>query len=200
MKRLVVFASGSGSNFQAIIDSIENGAVSATCVGLICDREGIGAIERAQQNRIPVHVIRRKDFEDYTNYALALTAALMHLNPDLIVLAGYLNKIPSMVVENWRNRIINIHPALLPKYGGKGFFGIRVHEAVIKSGDTESGCTVHYVDEVYDNGDIIAQSRVPVLDGDTPEALQRRVLEQEHALLPTVIEQLLNKSDTNGRP
>lgn len=200
MKRLVVFASGSGSNFQAIIDSIVNGTVSATCTGLICDREGIGAIDRALQFGVPVHVIRRRDFDDHDNYALALTATLLALKPDLIILAGYLNKIPSMVVENWRGRIINIHPALLPKFGGKGFFGIRVHEAVIESGDIESGCTVHFVDEVYDNGDIIAQSRVPVMPNDTPDSLQKRVLAQEHILLPSVIETLLNQSDTHGRP
>lgn len=200
MKRLVVFASGSGSNFQAIIDSIQNGAIHAECVGLICDREGIGSIDRANSNGIPVHVIRRKEFDDYDNYALALTATLIEMKPDLIVLAGYLSKIPSMVVEHWRGRIINIHPALLPKHGGKGYFGIHVHESVIQSGDTVSGCTVHFVDEVYDNGDVIAQATVPVLPDDTPFSLQQRVLEQEHALLPSVIEKLLNKQDSNGRP
>lgn len=200
MKRLVVFASGSGSNFQAIIDSIAAGAISAECVGLVCDRDGIGAIDRAIHHKIPVYVVRRKDFEDYDNYALSLTATLQALDPDLIVLAGYLNKIPSMVVEHWRGKIINIHPALLPKFGGKGYFGIRVHEAVIESGDRISGCTVHFVDEVYDNGAIIAQSTVPVFPEDTASTLQSRVLEQEHILLPSVIENLLNQSDTNGRP
>ncbi len=192
MKRLVVFASGSGSNFQSILDAIAKGDISAACVGLICDREGIGAIDRAMLGKVPVYVVRRRDFEDYGNYALALTAQLQSLDPDLIVLAGYLSKVPDMVVDNWRGKIINIHPALLPKHGGKGFYGINVHEAVLASGDSESGCTVHFVDEVYDNGSIIAQATVPVLGDDTPELLQRRVLAEEHRLLPAVIQTLIN--------
>ncbi len=192
MKRLVVFASGSGSNFQSILDAIANGDISATCVGLVCDREGIGAVDRARVADVPVFMVRRKDYEDYDNYALALTANLQSLDPDLIVLAGYLSKIPDMVVDFWRGKIINIHPALLPKYGGKGFYGIKVHSAVIASGDSESGCTVHFVDEVYDNGSIIAQAKVPVLVDDTPETLQHRVLTEEHKLLPAVIQNLIN--------
>jgi phosphoribosylglycinamide formyltransferase-1 len=192
LKRLVVFASGSGSNFQAIIDAISRGQIQAKCVGLICDREGISAIDKAIANNIQVHVVRRRDYEDYDNYALALTATLQRLDADLIVLAGYLSKVPSMVVEFWRGKIINIHPALLPKFGGKGFYGIYVHQAVIESGETESGCTVHFVDEVYDNGSIIAQAKIPVHRDDTPESLQRRVLNEEHRLLPEVIEKILN--------
>ncbi len=192
LKRLVVFASGSGSNFQAIIDAISRGQIQAKCVGLICDREGISAIDKAIENNIQVHVVRRRDYEDYDNYALALTATLQRLDADLIVLAGYLSKVPSMVVEFWRGKIINIHPALLPKFGGKGFYGIYVHQAVIESGETESGCTVHFVDEVYDNGSIIAQAKIPVHRDDTPESLQGRVLNEEHRLLPEVIEKILN--------
>jgi len=191
LKRLVVFASGSGSNFQAIIDAISQGQIQAKCVGLICDREGISAIDKAIVNNIQVHVVRRRDYEDYENYALALTATLQSLEADLIVLAGYLSKVPSMVVELWRGKIINIHPALLPKFGGKGYYGIYVHQAVIESGETESGCTVHFVDEVYDNGSIIAQAKIPVYENDTPESLQRRVLNEEHKLLPSVIAKIL---------
>jgi formyltetrahydrofolate-dependent phosphoribosylglycinamide formyltransferase len=191
LKRLVVFASGSGSNFQSIIDAIADGTIPAVCSGLVCDREGIGAIDRANKAGIPVYVIRRKDYEDYDNYALALTAQLQGLKPDLIALAGYLSKIPAMVVDHWRGKIINIHPALLPKFGGKGFFGLNVHRAVIDAGETESGCTVHYVDDVYDNGSIIAQQVVPVFSDDTPELLQLRVLQQEHILLPAVITNIL---------
>ncbi len=191
MKRLVVFASGSGSNFQAIIDAISSGQIPAKCVGLICDREGILAIDKAAAIGIPAHVVRRRDYEDYDNYALALTATVQSLDPDLIVLAGYLSKVPTMVVELWRGRIINIHPALLPKFGGKGYYGSYVHSAVLEAGETESGCTVHFVDEIYDNGSIIAQAIVPVYDGDTSETLQHRVLTEEHKLLPDVIEKLL---------
>ncbi len=192
MKRIVVFASGSGSNFQSILDAISTGEISAECVGLVCDREGIGAIDRAMFAKIPVFVVRRRDYEDYDNYALAMIANLQSLDPDLIVLAGYLSKVPNMVVEYWRGKIINIHPALLPKFGGKGFYGIHVHSAVLATGESESGCTVHFVDEVYDNGSIIAQARVPVLIDDSPETLQHRVLVEEHKLLPEVVRKLIN--------
>jgi formyltetrahydrofolate-dependent phosphoribosylglycinamide formyltransferase len=191
LKRIVVFASGSGSNFQSILDSIQSGSLPVHCTGLICDREGIYAIDRAQQADIPVYVIRRRDFDDVSEYALSLVATLQALDPDLIVLAGYLSKVPEMVVANWAGRIINIHPALLPKFGGKGFYGLKVHQAVIDSSETESGCTVHFVDEVYDHGSVIEQAVVPVLPDDTPESLQLRVLEQEHSLLPKVIHDLL---------
>jgi phosphoribosylglycinamide formyltransferase 1 len=194
LKRLAVFASGSGSNFQAIIDAISNGTIPATCVGLITDREGIAAIDKAYLAGIPVHVVRRRDYQDYDNYSLALTATVQSLDPDLIVLAGYLSKIPAMVVEHWRGKIINMHPALLPKFGGKGYYGIYVHTAVLEAGESESGCTVHFVDEVYDNGSIIAQRKVPVLQDDTPDTLQQRVLKEEHKLLPEVIGKILTQS------
>ena len=194
MKRLVVFASGSGSNFQSILDAISSGQVQAICVGLITDREGISAIDIAAAANIPAHVVRRKDYQDYENYALALTATLKSLDPDLIVLAGYISKVPSMVVDFWRGKIINIHPSLLPKFGGKGYYGINVHTAVLNTGETETGCTVHYVDEVYDNGSIIAQVIIPVNDTDTPDILQNRVLFEEHKLLPQVIEKIITQS------
>lgn len=194
MKRLVVFASGSGSNFQSILDAISSGQVHAICVGLITDREGISAIDMAAAANIPAHVVRRKDYQDYENYALALTATLKSLDPDLIVLAGYISKVPSMVVDFWRGKIINIHPSLLPKFGGKGYYGINVHTAVLNTGETETGCTVHYVDEVYDNGSIIAQVKIPVNDTDTPDILQKRVLFEEHKLLPQVIEKIITQS------
>lgn len=194
MKRLVVFASGSGSNFQSILDAISSGQVQAICVGLITDREGISAIDIAAAANIPAHVVRRKDYQDYENYALALTATLKSLDPNLIVLAGYISKVPSMVVDFWRGKIINIHPSLLPKFGGKGYYGINVHTAVLNTGETETGCTVHYVDEVYDNGSIIAQVIIPVNDTDTPDILQNRVLFEEHKLLPQVIEKIITQS------
>jgi formyltetrahydrofolate-dependent phosphoribosylglycinamide formyltransferase len=161
---------------------------------LITDREGISAIDIAAAANIPAHVVRRKDYQDYENYALALTATLKSLDPDLIVLAGYISKVPSMVVDFWRGKIINIHPSLLPKFGGKGYYGINVHTAVLNTGETETGCTVHYVDEVYDNGSIIAQVIIPVNDTDTPDILQNRVLFEEHKLLPQVIEKIITQS------
>jgi len=191
LKRIVVFASGSGSNFQSILDAIEKGELSAECVGLFCDRDGIGAIDKARKASIPVYMHRRKDYPDYENYVHALLEDVKTLNPDLIVLAGYLNKIPSRIVQHWSGKIINIHPALLPKFGGKGFYGIFVHQAVLEAAESETGCTIHFVDEVYDHGSIIDQVVVPVLPDDTPTSLQLRVLEQEHMIYPKVIQTLL---------
>lgn len=123
---------------------------------------------------------------------------LSRFNADLIVLAGYLLKIPEQIIREYRKRIINIHPSLLPKYGGKGFYGKRVHRAVLKSGDSETGCTVHYVSEEYDEGPIIAQTRVPVRESDDPDTLAARVLEQEHKLLPAVIATLVKQMNDNS--
>jgi len=190
VKKIVVLASGSGSNFQAIIDSIENKRLHAEVAGLIAGKPGIGAIERAETHRIPVKVIPADADPDFLTTFLLET--LDQWSPDLIVLAGFLKKIPGKVVDRYRDQIINIHPSLLPRYGGKGFYGIHVHEAVVQSGDRESGCTVHYVNEKYDDGSIIGQRRVPVLQDDTPESLAARVLKEEHSLLPQIINRLLN--------
>ncbi len=191
MKRILVFASGSGSNFKSILDAIETGALSARCVGLICDRDEIGAIDIARTVNIPVYIHRRKDFNNLEQYCSSLIADAKALQPDLIVLAGYLSKVPSDFVHQWAGKIINIHPALLPKFGGKGCYGIHVHEAVLQANEQESGCTVHYVDEIYDHGSIIEQVIVPVLPDDTPMKLQARILEQEHKIYPKVIQRLL---------
>lgn len=191
MKKLVVLASGSGSNFQAIIDAIAQGDIKARIAGLIAGKPGIGAIEKARKNDIPVVILKNPSDPDHSHRLLNY---LNRWNPDLIVLAGYLRKIPDEVVEAYKNRIINIHPSLLPKYGGKGFYGEHVHRAVLEAGETESGCTVHYVNELYDEGDIIRQVNVPVLAGDSPKTLAKRVLAEEHKLLPSVITELLTSN------
>lgn len=188
MKKLVVLASGSGSNFQAIIDAVRNNELNIEIAGLITNRDGIGAIEHAKMNRIPVNVINDTDQDDFK---IKLIDQLQKWQPDLIVLAGFLKKIPPEVITGFPNKIINIHPALLPKFGGKGFYGLRVHEAVLKSGDTISGCTVHYVNNEYDRGWMIEQKEVPVLPSDSPEILAKRVLKAEHELLPSVIKKLI---------
>lgn len=190
MKKLVIFASGSGTNMQAIIDKIEAGEIRAEIVGLIVNKPGIKSIERATKSNIPVSVIAEKDQEDFSK---KLTKKLTEWNPDLIILAGFLKKIPDSIIKKYENKIINIHPALLPKYGGKGFYGLNVHKAVIEAGDKESGCTVHYVNEEYDKGPIISQEKVPVHPNDTPEDLAKRVLKAEHKLLPTVIKKIINQ-------
>lgn len=191
MKQLVVMASGSGSNFQSIIDSIERGEIQANIAGLIVNRKEAGALDRAVSNNIPTHVLPGDHSETFRE---ELESKLDEWNPDLIILAGFLKKIPDSVVKKYENRIINIHPSLLPKFGGKGFYGEHVHRAVLESGDSETGCTAHYVNEHYDEGDIIAQKKVSVQPDDTPKTLAKRVLKQEHKLLPAVIKQLLNQT------
>lgn len=191
MKNLVVFASGTGSNFQAIIDSIKEGTLDAGIAGLITDRPDIGAIERAKSESIPVYTIK---YDTQSSYSEQLVYKLDEWKPDLIILAGYLKKIPVAITEKYPNQIINIHPSLLPKYGGKGFYGLNVHKAVLEASEKESGCTVHFVNEFYDQGDIIEQKKVPVSPDDTPESLARKVLKEEHKLLPKVIAEILNSN------
>jgi phosphoribosylglycinamide formyltransferase 1 len=189
VKRLVVFASGSGSNFQAIIDAAEKKDIHAAIAGLIADRDGIGAIDRAKKHQIPVKIIPTPDTGIF---AEKLKTQLALWSPDLIVLAGFLKKIPDDIVKEYAGKIINIHPALLPEFGGKGFYGLHVHQAVLEAGKTKSGCTVHYVNEEYDRGDIIEQKEVPVYPSDTPGTLAARVLKSEHKLLPSVIKKIIN--------
>jgi len=196
LKKIVVFASGSGTNFQAIIDTVVQKSIHAEITGLITDNPDAAAIKRAQKNGIPFRVLRSADYNDYQAYTFGLLNQLNEWKPDLIVLAGYLKKIPVEVIRLYENRIINIHPALLPKYGGKGFYGMNVHRAVIAAGEKESGCTVHIVTEEYDKGPILAQMKVPVKKDDRPETLQQRILKQEHRLLPQVINKLLTQKQS----
>lgn len=175
---------------QAIIDEVKAGEIQAEIAGLIVNKPEIKAIERAEKFNIPVTVITDKD---ENNFEDKLKKQLKEWEPDLIVLAGFLKKIPNLIIKEYKNKIINIHPALLPKYGGKGYYGLNVHKAVLESGDNESGCTVHYVNEEYDKGPIIDQAKVPVQSSDTPEILAKRVLKAEHDLLPSVIKKLINQ-------
>jgi formyltetrahydrofolate-dependent phosphoribosylglycinamide formyltransferase len=196
LKGLVVFASGSGTNFQSLIDAIEKGKLSAKINGLITDKPDIGSIDRAKDHGIPHKVITPSAYESESEFAEALLDQLKTWNTDLIVLAGYLKKIPLQVIECYENRILNIHPSLLPKYGGKGYYGLNVHRAVIENQESISGCTVHLVNEEFDKGPILAQTEVPVQPNDTPEILAARILKQEHKLLPDTIEEYLNKLQT----
>lgn len=175
---------------QAVIDEIEKKSIQAEIAGLITNKSHIKAIERARKYGIPVCVVSETDEK---NYALKLKEQLLEWQPDLIVLAGFLKKIPDSIIRMYENKIINIHPALLPKFGGKGFYGLNVHKAVLESGDKETGCTVHYVNEEYDKGPIISQAKVKVHPSDTPEVLAKRVLKAEHELLPSVIKKLINQ-------
>lgn len=190
MHNLVFFASGSGTNFQSVIDAINSGRLQAQISGLITDRPEAVALERAEKHGIPTHIIDLKK-PDIGKHLLDL---LSGLEPDLIVLAGYLKKIPDSIIEKYRGKIINIHPSLLPKYGGKGFYGMRVHQAVIENGEKASGCTVHFVDEIYDNGSVIEQVKVSVDKNESPDSLAKKILREEHKLLPRTIKKLLTQT------
>lgn len=193
MINIVVFASGSGTNFQSIIDAAENGRISGQICGLITNNNQAYAIARARRHDIPYTFISPSSFSSKKDYTDALLQQLNEWDTDMIVLAGYMIKIPAAVIDKYENRIINIHPALLPKYGGKGFYGMNVHRAVIKNHERESGCTVHYVTEEYDEGPILAQRKVPVKKSDDPSTLAKRVLKEEHKLYPRVIAELADK-------
>lgn len=189
---IVVLASGSGSNFQSVIDSIRHGTLNAHIGALITNKSDAGAIQRAKAAGIPALVMRPSDFSSYDAYETALLEEIQSVQPDLIVLAGYLLKLPGRVIAKFPLRIINIHPSLLPDYGGKGFYGHHVHRAVIADRRTVSGCTVHIVSEEFDEGPILSQRTVPVFPTDSPETLAKRVLEQEHQLLPQTIHLILH--------
>jgi formyltetrahydrofolate-dependent phosphoribosylglycinamide formyltransferase len=178
--RVAVLASGSGSNLQALLDACRPPAL-ATVALVASNAPEAGSFARARKAGVATHVIADPDD------GAALLHALREHRVDLVVLAGYLKLVPRQVVEAYDGRMINIHPALLPSFGGKGMYGMRVHAAVLASGATVSGPTVHLVNMEYDRGPILAQWPVPVLAGDTPETLRDRVLEAEHRLLPEVV-------------
>lgn len=186
--RVAVLASGGGSNLQALIDHFHPLPRPAARVELVvAGRPGIGALERAERAGIPAQV-QDSLLRDADAVAEDLLAAFKRHGIDLVVLAGYLRLIPLEVVEHFHGRMLNIHPALLPAFGGTGMYGLRVHQAVLDAGARVTGATVHLVDERYDAGAILAQWPVPVLPGDTPQSLAARVLEIEHLLLPRVVE------------
>ncbi len=185
--RVAVFASGRGSTFRAIHAALEHPDAPASLVLCVSNNPRPGAFEYAESVGIECVRCSPRMFPDEDQYAASLVATLQERNVELIVLAGYMRKLPPAVVGEYRGRVLNIHPALLPKFGGQGMYGMHVHEAVIAAGETESGPTVHLVDEEYDTGPILAQQSVPVLTGDTPAALAERVLSVEHVLYPRVI-------------
>lgn len=182
--RLAIFASGGGSNLQALLDAPNTGHI----VLVISDRHSAGALQRAVEREIAVTVIPP---DDNHNFGELLLDILNEHEIDAIVLAGYLRHIPEVVVRAYHNRILNIHPSLLPAFGGKGLYGKRVHQAVLDYGARITGATVHFVDETYDTGPIIIQKPVPVFDDDTAESLAERVLEVEHRIYPEAVQLLV---------
>ncbi len=193
MKRIAVFASVGGSDMQSVIDACEAGQIDGQVVAVVVNKDNIGALDRAAKHNIESRIFKVQDYADAQDRDRAIIDYLVDKNIDLVVLAGYLAIVTPALVDQFRGRIINIHPSLIPKFCGKGMYGLRVHTAVIEAGESESGATVHFVDEGADTGQIIRQVKVPVLAGDTPESLQARVLEQEHILLPSVVAELCKK-------
>ena len=190
MKNIAVFASGSGSDMQSVIDACESGQINGKVVAVIASRPGIFALERAAKHNIPSKVFSVKEYGSPEAKDGAIVEYLKSMGIDLIVLAGYLSIVSKPLLDVYEGRIINIHPSLIPRHCGKGMYGLHVHESVLASGDKVSGCTVHFVDSGTDTGKIIRQVTVPVEEGDTPETLQARVLVQEHQLLPQVVAEL----------
>lgn len=188
MIKIGVMASGGGSNFETILKRIEDGSLNATCAYLVTNNSRCGAAEMAKKHSIPVYHISSVTHPDPQDYDQAMLAVVQQHQPQLLVLAGYMKKIPDVLLQALPERVINVHPALLPAFGGEGLYGDRVHQAVIDSGVRVSGLTIHFVDSVYDHGKIIAQRAVPVYSQDTPAEVATRVLEQEHDLYWRVIQ------------
>jgi len=194
MLNIVVCVSGGGTNLQAIIDGIHDKTITNTrIIGVISNKKDAYALERAKKNDIEGYCISPKDYENRDIFNQALFHKIEKMNPDLIVLAGYLVTIPKIVVESYKNRIINIHPSLIPSFCGVGYYGLKVHEAVLNRGAKVTGATVHFVDEGTDTGPIILQKAVEVRSSDTPEDLQIRVMQEaEWIILPKAIDLIAN--------
>ena len=194
MLRVVVCVSGGGTNLQAIIDAVADGTITNTeLVGVISNNYGVRALERAKKAGIDGKVVSPKDYENRAAFNEGLLAAIRAYQPDLIVLAGFLVVIPEAMIEEYENKIINIHPSLIPSFCGTGYYGLKVHEAALARGVKLTGATVHYVDKGTDTGPILLQKAVEAKPGDTPEILQRRVMEEaEWKLLPAAINMIAN--------
>jgi phosphoribosylglycinamide formyltransferase-1 len=191
---IAIFASGAGTNAQKIIDHFQNSSLARVAL-IVCNKKKAGVLLIAESENIPSLIIDREKFFSGNGYL----DDLLERKIDFIVLAGFLWKIPGPLIHAYPKRIVNIHPALLPKFGGHGMYGSHVHEAVLAGQEMESGITIHYVDEHYDNGDIILQIKCPVLENDTPESLANRIHQLEHANYPLVIEELVQKLRATSR-
>jgi phosphoribosylglycinamide formyltransferase-1 len=195
--KVVVLVSGGGTNLQAIIDGIENGTIRNTVIiGVISNNHHAYALERAKKHGIKSLCLSPKDFADREEFHQRLYEEIVALDPDLLVTSGFLVKVPDEIVKRYAGRIINIHPSLIPSFCGVGYYGLKVHEEALKRGVKITGATVHYVDEGMDSGPIILQKAVEVLPDDSPESLQKRVMEQaEWVILPQAIDEIRMKRE-----
>lgn len=195
MLRVVICVSGGGTNLQAVLDAVDDGRITnAEIAAVISNNAGAKALKRAEKHNVQGIVISPGEYADRDAFNEAFTAKMCELAPDLIVLAGFLVKIPPQMVERFPNRIVNIHPSLIPAFCGVGYYGLKVHEKALERGAKVTGATVHFVNDGMDEGPIIAQKAVYIEDDDTPEILQRRVMEQaEWVLLPQAIDDIANE-------
>lgn len=192
MTNITVFASHGGSDMQAIIDGCKAGAINGKVVAVISNNADSYALVRAEREGIDRYHVAQSKYPDEASMVNAIMDILESHQTDMVFLAGYLKKVDPSIIRKYKDNIYNIHPALLPKYGGRGMHGIHVHTAVIENGEKETGITIHRVTEEYDSGAIIAQAKVPVLEDDTPEVLAARVLEREHTFLVEVLGRITN--------
>ena len=200
MKRIAVLASGSGTNLQAIIDAVKNGRLNQVDIAVvISNKKDAFALQRAQDAKIKAIFINQREFKSNEDYDKKLVEVINSHKIDLIVLAGYMKILTDSFVNAFPDKVINIHPALLPNFGGKGMYGKYVHEAVLKSGVKESGCTVHFVTTEVDSGPIIVQRKVPVMSNDTVDSLSKRILVEEHKLLVEAVGKVLPGRDAINR-
>lgn len=192
--KIAVFVSGGGTNLQALMDALEDGRITNATIDLVVsNKAGAYALERAAKKNIPTATLSPKDFSERAEFDQALLDTVKKYEIDLIVLAGYLVILPEKLVEAYANRIVNIHPSLIPSHCGAGYYGLKVHESVLRRGNKVTGATVHFVDEGTDTGPIILQKAVEVKEDDTPETLQKRVMEQaEWKILPEAVNLIAN--------
>jgi phosphoribosylglycinamide formyltransferase-1 len=197
---LAIFASGRGSNLQALLTTIQRGELPARIRVVVSNNSDAGALEIARRNEIPAVHLSQRHFTSEAEYCGRLLGMLEEYKVDFIALAGYMKKLPAELINRFRNRIVNVHPALLPAFGGKGMYGMHVHEAVIAAGVKISGATVHIVTEEYDAGPIVLQKAVEVLPDDTPQSLAARVLAVEHEIYPHVLKAFAeHRIELNGQ-
>ncbi len=185
--KIGVLISGSGTNLQSLIDNVENGSINGVITVVISNKKDVYGLERAKQSKIDAIYLNAKEYENFDKYNDAVIEELKNHGVELVVLAGYLKILTSKFIEEYKNRIINIHPSLIPSFSGKGYYGIKVHEAVIDYGVKISGATVHFVDEGADTGPIIIQEAVEVKSDDTAVTLQQKILQIEHKILPLAV-------------
>ena len=193
MKNIAVLVSGGGTNLQALIDSVESGFIDGRICVVISNNAGVYSLERAKKHNNPSVVIEQKNFENTQEFNDKILEILLQYKTDVIALCGYLKILSKKIVKRFEKKIVNVHPSLIPKFCGMGFFGLKVHQAVLDAGENETGATVHYVDENADTGEIIFQEKCKVDKGMTAEELQQRVLKIEHKLMPAAVKMLCEK-------